>query len=136
MNKLLLIISIAGLLLSCKKTKLSVTYHEVAGTWEYEQYIGYPFMQTALAPGNGKIIVLGADGSFEKRQHDTLLFKGTYKLREKKDCHPRESNTAFYTSQSTDDVYNYIEVDEQGRLVLSIPNCFADGGLTYYRKIE
>jgi hypothetical protein len=132
MKKALLVLSV-GLLFSCKKNEISTLKSEIAGTWELEKFIGYPFTNPSLPPGNGKIMVLGTDGIFERRQHDTVVFRGTYVLEKRNDCYQRSSNTVFSTNESTPVYYSYIELEE-GKLTLSTPNCYVDGGTAYYRR--
>ncbi|HTM92962.1 MAG TPA: hypothetical protein VL095_11110 [Flavisolibacter sp.] len=130
------ILLIALFLLSCKKDQeISDLKKTIAGTWEYETFSGYPFNSPALPPGNGKIIVIGEDGSFKRMQHDTLLFSGSYALSKKKDCHPGNSNIVFSTNEDPSGDYRYIDVAD-GKLTLSTPNCYQDGGTAYYRRIE
>lgn len=124
------------LILSCKKDHdISNLKSTIAGTWEYKTFSGYPFNFPVLPAGNGKTIVVGKDGSFKRFQHDTLVFNGSYTLREKKDCYKRNSNIVFSTTENSYDNYWYIELNE-GELTLSTPNCYQDGGTAYYRRVE
>lgn len=96
----------------CKKSNsikhLKTTF---AGKWEYERYSGYPFTNTYSPPGNGQYIILGTNGSFERRLHDSLIFKGTYSLEEKPDCYPAASTTYFSTNESNYSTEGYIALD-------------------------
>ena len=107
----------------------------IAGTWELAQYSGYPFNQPLYPPGNGQIIILGADGSFERKDHSISVFRGNYQLTEKEDCHARENTTIISTNENSWDDYQYIQAVD-GRLALSTPNCLQDGGTVYYRRLE
>ena len=120
------------LLSACKKDKQ--LGQQFAGKWEFENFSGYPFNNNFQAPGNGNIIVLSTDGSFERRKFDTVLFRGTYSVTEKKDCLSRTHNWYFSTSESNS-TDRYIDF-EGNRLTFSTPNCFQDGGTAYYRKLE
>jgi hypothetical protein len=123
-------------LFSCKKdSDISNLQNTIAGSWEYENFIGYPFINRVSPPGNGKIIVIGKDGSFKRFQHDTLMFSGKYTLTKKNDCYQRNSNIVFSTNEYPDNDYRYIELNN-GELTLSTPNCYQDGGTVYYRRIE
>lgn len=123
-------------LLSCKKDQeISDLRKTIAGTWEYETFSGYPFNFPVLPPGNGKTIVIGKDGSFKRMQHDTLVFSGSYALSKKNDCHPGSSNIVFSTNETPSDNYRYIDLVD-GKLTLSTPNCYEDGGTAYYRRVE
>ena len=121
---------------ACKKEKeVKSLKTEIAGTWELEKFSGYPFNQTPLPPGNGRILVLGEDGLFERKQHDTVVFRGSYTLRKKKDCHERNTDIIFSTNENSFEDYQYIEIAD-GKLLLSTPNCYQDGGSAYYRRVR
>lgn len=123
-------------LYSCKKdTTVRNLKKEIVGTWELEQFVGYPFNQPALPPGNGHIIVLKGGGLFERKQHDTLVFSGSYSVLKKKDCYERTSDVTFSTNESYSGDYRYIEVADD-KLSLSTPNCYQDGGTAYYRRLK
>ena len=80
----------------CKKdSEVKMLKRDIAGTWELERVSGYPFNQALLPPGNGRIIVLKEDGVFERKQHDTLVFRGNYRVRTKKDCYERNTDFIF-----------------------------------------
>lgn len=126
----------AVLLFSCKKeNSIRRLQQEIAGSWELERFIGFPFSQPVYPPGNGKIIVLDAAGSFTRMQHDTLMYSGSYHIEKKKDCYPRDNEMAFFSSENSGGTYQYIATDS-GKLVLSTPNCYMDGGTTCYRRIK
>ncbi len=76
-------------LVSCNKD--NEISHKFLGKWEYEKYVGYPFIDTSLPPGNGRTITLKNDGVFESRKQDTVLFVGKYTIKQRKDCYPREN---------------------------------------------
>jgi hypothetical protein len=121
---------------SCKKDNVvKALKKDIAGTWELEKFAGYPFNQPPLLPGNGRIIVLGEDGFFERKQHDTLIFRGDYSLRKQKDCYERNSDITFSTNENSSGTYHYIEISE-GKLLLSTPNCYQDGGIASYRRLR
>ncbi|MBE7171953.1 MAG: hypothetical protein INR73_15300 [Williamsia sp.] len=121
---------------SCKKSSQArLLEREIVGTWEFERYSGYPFNQPILPPGNGRLIIIGKDGSFIRKQHDTLLFKGNYTIRRKKDCYDRSTDIIFSTNETSADNYQYVETLDD-KLAFSTPNCYQDGGTAYYRKVE
>ena len=115
---------------SCKKEKLR---EDIAGTWEYEKYHGEA-MLPPLPPGNGKIIILYESGRFERWQHDTLLFMGTYSLKKKKDCHPTYQDFALKTNETNSDDL-FVSVVE-GKLHLNTSNCNIDPSNTIYRRLK
>jgi hypothetical protein len=116
---------------SCKKEQFR---KEIAGTWEFEKHIGEPFLPPS-PPGNGRIIVLYESGRFERWQHDTLIFKGTYKLDKKDDCEPRIDGFSFSTNDPNFSKSNRIDIMD-GKLTLSTPSCYIDGGTSYYRRLK
>ena len=121
---------------SCKKEKaIRQLQKDIAGAWELAKYSGYPFNQLPYPPGNGNIIMLDENGGFTRMKHDTVLFRGNYHIDSKKDCYNSPHDKAFYTNETNSGNYNYIFIDS-GRLVFSTPNCFIDGGNTYFRRLK
>lgn len=109
-------------------------FRSFAGTWEAEQFIGFPG-NINLPPGNGRLLVLEANGMMESRRNDTVLYRGRYFLQHKPDCHPRESSLYFTTNDSSFLWESYIQTTGD-KLTLSTSNCLADGGTTVYRRIK
>ena len=135
MKKIILFLFVVSFY-SCKKDAgFHALREDIQGTWELEQFIGYPFDQPVLPAGNGQIIVLGANGLFERKQGDSLIFKGTYSLQTKKDCYPRHTEVSFSTTESSPGTYQYVDIANE-RLELSTPNCYQDGGSAYYRRVK
>jgi len=127
LKKALLII-IVFLFSSCKKEHKQEQFQkEIAGTWEYESFAGYPYFPS-LPPGNGSIIVLSESGVFERWQHDTLIFKGTYQLIKKNDCQPRVEQFTFFTNEPYSGKAR-IDVKDD-KLTISYPVCLIAGGTT------
>jgi hypothetical protein len=121
---------------SCKKdNELSTFKKDIIGTWEFEKVVGYAINQPPLPLGNGRIIVIGEDGSFERKQNDTLVFRGSYTMGRKADCYNRNTDFTFSTSEPSIGTYQYIEISDS-KLLLSTPNCLQDGVTTYYRRIK
>ena len=121
---------------SCKKdSEAKIPKLDIAGTWELERISAYPFNQPSFHPGNGQIIVIGNDGLFERKQHDSLVFRGNYTVARKKDCYERNTDIIFSTNENTFGDYHYIETAD-GKLLLSTPNCYQDGGTSYYRRLK
>jgi len=130
-----LLVFLTTLIFSCKKENETAALRtQIAGTWELERAIGFAVNQS-FPPGNGRIIIIGNDGSFERRQNDTLVFRGVYTLQEKKDCHPRDTDFAIWTNESNTDDYRYIDLKED-KLTFSTPNCYQDGGDMIYRRVK
>lgn len=125
----LLLLTVAA----CCKKELNLR-SQFAGKWEFENFSGYPFNNNYQAPGNGNIIVLTEDGQFERRKFDSVSFRGNYTVQKKKDCLPRETDLLFVSTEPNGSE-RYIAI-ENGKLTLSTPNCYQDGGTAYYRRIE
>ena len=132
MKKIFLFLLIIGSLYSCKKDALSDRYQEFAGTWEFEQYSGYPFTSTPLPPGNGQIIYIGSDKTFERRSFDTVLVRAKYILEERKDCYD-EDKKLFFKSTESNSSESKISI-ENGKLYLTSSNCLSDVGIGIYRR--
>jgi hypothetical protein len=130
MKKLLSFIMLIGLLYSCKKDSTSTRIQEFAGTWEFQSYSGYPFTNTPLPRGNGRIIFIGVDKTFERRNFDTVLFRGKYELEEKKDC-VGEAKKIFFKSLDPYFLENIISI-ENGKLNFTSSNCVSDVGINVY----
>jgi hypothetical protein len=121
-------------LFSCKKDGVSSDFrNKIIGSWEIEQFSG--FGTITYPPGNGRIIVLLANGDFERRQHDTVMFRGKYSLKVKNDCYPREDKIFFSTNDNSYSMNSFIDINDSGKLVLSSSNCLADGGTSIFRKM-
>ncbi|MFT3934791.1 MAG: hypothetical protein QM726_14295 [Chitinophagaceae bacterium] len=133
--KQLLLFSIILLLLSaCKKDNAAAVRNQITGSWEYVTFSGYPFNGVRLPAGNGRIIVIGKDGSFERFSHDTLIFKGRYSLKERKDCYGDDKQVFFTTTDSSFVIDDYVTVDN-GQLFFNSSNCLQDGGSSIWRKL-
>ena len=115
-----------------KEPNIDTNYSRFSGKWEYEQFIGYP-SNNFLPPGNGQTMILGKDGSFERKQDDSLIFKGEYFLKGQGSC--TETENILYFS-STENAYSERAITIEGdRLLLTTPPCYADGGVIFYRKV-
>ena len=132
MNKIILFAVIISSFYSCKKDSLSDRYKEFSGTWEFEQFIGYGQQNPPLQPGNGKIIYIGVDKTFEQRSFDTVQVRAKYSLDERKDCSGNDYTVFFKTTEpnSSERVISIVN----GKLNLSTSNCLADGGVSIYRR--
>lgn len=132
---ILLSVVVAGS--SCKKDNFSEFRNEVSGEWELIQsssVIGIP--QAPLPPGNGKIIFLGMDGTFQRRTHDTVLVQTTYSLKKKKDCY---MDGMFVFINTVDGSYTNDRMKiavENDTLRFSTSSCLIDGGGAIYRRLS
>ena len=95
-NTILIAFVVCLLAVGCsKEAEVPTVYRQFAGTWEEEQFIGFPGTVT-LPPGNGRLLVLGADGIMESRRKDTVLYRGRYYLQQKADCRPAGKQPVLY----------------------------------------
>jgi hypothetical protein len=134
MKKIALLLLLISCFYSCKKANGIKTFtNEIIGTWELQSIAG-PFNQPSFLPGNGRIIVFEEDGIFERKQHDTLVFRGSFFLKKRKDCFERSTDITLSTNESSNGDYQYIELSN-GKLLLSTPNCYQDGGVATYRRL-
>jgi hypothetical protein len=120
------------LLASCKKDKLAGRRAAFAGTWELAYMSGYIFSPGPVPPGNGKIIVIGSDGYFERRNHDTVVYRGSYILEERKDCYADVKELFFLPTDPGFPEYKISIIADS--LHLNSSNCLADGGYNTYRR--
>ncbi len=130
MKKSFICVFILTLFYSCKKE--DITQKDIEGSWEYATYIGYPFNSPSLPPGNGRIIVIGRNGLFERKNHDTTIFKGEYSLIWRKDCHG-DMKQAFFKTTEPNAGENVVSVLHDS-LLLNSSNCLQDGGTTIYKR--
>jgi hypothetical protein len=134
MNKIFILLLIV-FVTSCSKDKdFSKQAKEFSGEWEIEKFIGFPDNQDYPA-GNGEIIILKKDGSFERKEQNVVVFTGRFYLENKKDCGSSKKETFFSTNDSTYSWDSKIKI-ENNKLLLESSNCFADGGVSFYRKLN
>ncbi len=120
------------ILFSCKKEQTSLLKTQISGKWHHLKTMALEGL-SPLPNDSTKNIFIGSDGSFERRHKDSVVFKGTYSLREKKDCYGDENKFLFKTSDETGGIGSYIII-QNDTLSLRTPNCYADGGITFYIK--
>ncbi|MEP7251012.1 MAG: hypothetical protein ABI683_01495 [Ginsengibacter sp.] len=130
MIKILIPIFLIAGLYSCKKDV--VNQKDIEGSWEYSTFIGYPFNYPTLPPGNGHVIVIKRNGLFERKSHDTTIFKGVYTLRWRKDC-GTNTKQAFFKTREPNSTESIISVMNDS-LLLSSSSCLADGGVAIYKR--
>jgi hypothetical protein len=119
---------------SCKKDITQDLRKDIQGKWEYVTFAGYPFNYPTLPAGNGRLLVFEKKGSFERRNFNTIIFKGYYFLSERQNCSGDEKMVFITTTDSSFSNNNSISVKGDS-LFLSTPNCLADGGTSIYRRI-
>jgi hypothetical protein len=134
MKTISLLVITCFFLSSCKKDISEDLRKDIQGKWEYVTFVGYPFTYPVLPAGNGRLLIFGKNGNFERRNFDTIIFKGNYFLSEKKDCSGNEKTVFIATTDSSFSNNNSIAVKGDS-LFLSTPNCYADGGTSIYRRI-
>ena len=126
---------ILALFISCTKDNdVKDLKKEIVGTWELELTSGMSGYNPQPA-GNGQIIVLSGNGTFERKKHDTLVFKGNYVIGKKKDCIDLGNDIIFSTNETIPGHYWYVDVTD-GKLKFNIPNCYTDGHSNSYRRLK
>lgn len=133
--KQLLFFSIVSLLfIACKKDQAADIRSQITGEWEFVVVSGYGSSNIPQPAGNGNILVFGRSGLFQRRQHDTITFSGSYTLEYRKDCYGSEKSV-FMTTSDPNFADNRSVSFYNGRLFLSTPNCLQDGGSSIWRKL-
>lgn len=122
----------ACLFFSCKKSA-ATSEPGFIGTWEIEQYTGYPF-PTPFAPGNGNLLKLLENTKVERFEAGVLVESGTFSFKKKKDCYVREEKTLIVFKYPNNKQEFYISLNN-GQLWLSASNCLVDAGTAIYRKL-
>lgn len=136
MKRLFLLVIFIALCCSCKKeNELNDLKNKITGTWELERNVCgmCPTPVTIYPPGSNNLIILYADGSFERKKQDTLLFKGTYSLQKNKECNATAGDDALTTNEYSS---AWFITCSNNKLELSIPYCYTDGATNTYRRIK
>ena len=138
MRNILSVIIFSLIVSSCSKDhQFNNLKTQVLGKWEIEEYVcGLCITPVTMYPaGNGNIIVLFNDGSFERRMHDSVTFRGKFFLSKSEECGKPDSDIAFSTNESLNSTPRFIKIEAE-KLHLNIPYCYSDGALTIYRRIQ
>ena len=138
MRQTLIVIIFCTFVFSCSKDRrLEDFKNQVAGKWEIEKRICGECMNplTTYPEGNGNIIVLLTDGTFERRIHDSVTFKGKFFLNISDECGKPGSDISLFTNESSITTPLFVQI-VGGKLQLSTPYCYSDGSSTLYRKIQ
>lgn len=138
MKKVFLLLLLIALFMSCKKDNpLTHLKMEIPGTWELERVVcGFcPNPLTNYPAGNENVIVFAADGSFERRTRDTLLFRGNYALQRSNECDQSVGDMALITNERPGLTPLFIQIVAD-KLTLSTPYCYQDGSTSDYRRIR
>jgi len=134
MKKTLLILLLISVFSGCKKHQEENDFKKsVIGKWELSHVYGYGIFPPPYLPGNGNTITLSTDGIYEKWKQDTLVFRGIYSIKRKKDCDEKQ-RYFFYTNNPNGDNDTRISI-ESGKLTIGTSVCVADGGVSSYRRI-
>lgn len=123
---------------SCNKdNQLENFKTQLAGKWEIESRSCGLCLNplTTYAEGNGNIIVFLTDGTFERRLHDSVIFKGRFFLNKSNECGNPNSDIALTTNESSVSIPLFVII-QSGKLYLNTPHCYADGAGTTYRHVE
>jgi hypothetical protein len=137
MKRLLLFVAFIAVFCSCKKeNELGDLKNEIAGTWELEKIVcglcTFPVID--FPPGNGNIIILSPDGSYERKKQDTLLVRGTYSVLKSKECSPA-GDRALIINEGSNTTLMFIKISTD-KLEVNTPYCYTDYNATTYRRIK
>ena len=138
MKNFFLLATTVLILVACKKENdIGNLKTAIVGRWELKSRscgeCVVPFVR--FPAGTGDIIVLSANGDFERRAKDTLLFKGNYDLQKSKLCNEKQGDIAFLTSEVAFQTPSFISV-KNDTLTLSTPYCYLDGTVNKYRRVK
>lgn len=133
MSKLYILLSLAGLFLSCKKNN-STDYLGVnfVGHWQYQYQIGGQTGSKVYNPGETTtVLILNGDKTYQRLTNNNIQQQGTYNISQVK---------SFFTGNND----NAIDFDSSGswkvatiqKDTLSIADNFADGYAQVYVKIK
>ncbi len=131
-------ILIATIVSSCgKDNRLENFKNQISGKWEIEKRVCGECMNPLItySEGNGNTIVLLTDGTFERRIHDSVIFKGKFFLTKSAECGKPGSDISLSTNESSNVTPLFVQI-ESGKLQLSTPYCYTDGASTIYRRIQ
>ena len=123
---------------SCNKdNQLENFKTQLAGKWEIEKKSCGLCLNplTTYPEGNGNIIVFLSDGTFERRIHDSVTFKGRFFLTKSNECGKPNTDIALSTDESIAILPLFVQIIS-GKLYISTPHCYMDGAGTTYRRIE
>jgi hypothetical protein len=130
----IIIILCSFIFFSCKKLNENRFQQRITGDWELEKVSCECSTPGSFPAGNGQIISLQLDGTFERRLHDSVTFRGHYTIQKKKDCKPRPEKFFFETDE-TFPMSSYLE-EQNEKLIFSYSNCVSDGVDMTYRRIK
>lgn len=135
MKKLSALLLMAMAISSCKKESISDLREEVSGTWEFIQSSSFMGAPVIYPPGNGRIIYLGKNGTFETRSFDTVLTRTTFFLKKKKDCY-MDGKFVFINTDDRQYSDDHIKIEViNDTLYFNTSSCLIDGGGGSYRRI-
>lgn len=123
---------------SCHKEDSRINDLKAAmqGKWELREFSCFECVPPTpdYPPGNGNLLVFTASSGFEKRQHDTLVFKGTYDLHRTTEC--KKTGEIILTTNETPFPESAVIEVSGDNLYLSTPSCLSDGAFRAYKKVE
>lgn len=99
MRNTFIVILFCTFIFSCSKDRwLEDFKNQVAGKWEIEKRVCGERMNPLITypEGNGNIIVLLTDGTFERRLHDSVTFKGRFFLNKSDECGKPGSDISLF----------------------------------------
>ena len=136
MRNAFLVILFCTLIFSCSKDQqLENLKNQIVGKWEIEtSSCGECLNPLIIYPaGNGNIMVLMKDGTFERRIYDSVTFKGRFFLNKSDECGKPGSDISLTTNESSTTTPLFVKI-HSGKLLLNTPHCYTDGAGTSYRR--
>jgi hypothetical protein len=132
MTKIFRSIIVVIFLMACKKEEFKDIRRQAVGTWEYHRIYCFCVNPLMLPRGNGQLIVIGWNGSFDQRKHDTVTYRGSYQFNKRKDCRGDIKDIFFETSNPN---FTAGKISIKGdTLRLSQSNCLTDPIEVIYLK--
>jgi len=134
MKKTFVLLLLSAILFRCKKENdFNSLRSAIAGTWELRNYScgECTTPNVDYSAGNGNLIIIYANGNFERRQHDTLVFKGSYVIDKSIDC---PEDIIFTTNETSYPEASAVSVNG-AILYLSTSSCLADGASRQYQRL-
>lgn len=125
-------ILIFGLLLSCKKDNNVDLSRQLIGKWELRKIENFSSVSN-YPPGNNVTIEFKANLKYTRNDSTGIIENGNYKVVVKKDCYGDKKRT--YLTFSSGLAKNFYIIEDSS-LIFSTSNCFSDGGIVTYRKIQ
>lgn len=114
---------------SCSEDEMNPIW----GKWEIEESICFGCGGNDYPEGNGNMVVFYFNGDYERLENNVVVFKGKYTVTKDFECH--SSDMALYTNEGESTSPDIVKV-KSNKLTIGTPRCYADGGLSVYRRVK